>query len=43
MVLLCIKASLSHLTEISSIELTIESNFSLSSDSVDSFRDGTFK
>ena len=43
MILFCVETSLSHFTEISSIELAIEPNFSLSSDSIDSFRDRTLK
>ena len=43
MILLCFETSLSLLTKISSIKLAIELNFLLSSDSVDSFYDKTFK
>ena len=41
MILLCVETSLSHLTEIYSIELVIELNFSLSSNSIDFFHDRT--
>ena len=43
MILLWVETSLSIVTEISSIELEIEFNFSLWSDSIDSFCDRTFK
>ena len=43
MILICIETSVSLLTEISSIELAIELNFSFCSDSIDSFCDKTVK
>ena len=43
MILLCVESSLRLLTKISLIGLVIELNFSLCSDSVDSFYDKTFK
>ena len=43
MILLCVETSLSHLTEISSVELVIGLNFSFFSDSIDSFCDRTVK
>ena len=43
MILLCVETSLSLVTEIFSIELEIESNYSLWSDSIDSFHDKTFR
>ena len=43
MILICVETSVSLLTEISSIELAIELNFSFCSDSIDSFCDKTVK